>query len=131
MAKNIKRIAKKMGAKVVERLPDVGGGAVGAMWMAALSQDRLRPGQGERPGRPSVPNWTRRPKVPMGEATERRLVKLAKLFSDQQRHAVTPMQVAAQLLEAALERYVEDVDRSAPRRPPRRRGVHVVGKEGF
>lgn len=112
MAKNIKRIARKMGAKVVERLPDVGGGAVGAMRMAALLQDRLRPGQGEPPGRPNVPTLTRRPKVPMSEATERRLAKLAKLFSDQQRHPVTPMQVAAQLLEAALERYAEDVDRS-------------------
>ena len=111
MAKNIERIAKKMGAKVVERLPDVGGGAVGAMRMAALLQERLQPGQGERPGRPSVPSWTRRPKVPMSEATERRLAKLAKLFSDQQKHPVTPMQVAAQLLEAAVAHYAENDDR--------------------
>lgn len=47
----------------------------------------------------------------MSEATERWLAKLAKLFSDQQRHPVTPMQVAAQLLEAALERYADDVHR--------------------
>ncbi|HJT31778.1 MAG TPA: hypothetical protein VJ783_06970 [Pirellulales bacterium] len=101
----MKRIAKKLGAKVIERLPDVGGGAAGAMRMAKLLQDRLQPGQGERPGRPSVPTWTRRPKVPMSEATERRLAKLADLFSRQQKHPVTPMQVAAQLLEAAVESY--------------------------
>ena len=103
MAKNVKRIAKKLGAKVVERLPDVGGGAMGAMRMAKLLQERLQPGQGKRPGRPGVPNWTRRPKVPMSEATEQRLAKLAEVFSRQQKHRVTPMQVAAQLLEAAVE----------------------------
>jgi len=103
VAKNINRIARKMGARLVERLPDVGGGAVGAMRMAKLLQERLQPGQGERPGRPSVPTWTRRPKVPMSEATQRGLAKLAKLFSRRQKHPVTPMQVAAQLLEAAVE----------------------------
>ncbi|HET6881454.1 MAG TPA: hypothetical protein VFI31_14925 [Pirellulales bacterium] len=103
MAKNVKRIAKKLGAKVMERLPDVGGGAMGAMRMAKLLQERLQPGQGRRPGRPGVANWTRRPKVPMSEATEQRLAKLAEVFSRQQKHRVTPMQVAAQLLEAAVE----------------------------
>ena len=104
MAKNVKRIAKKLGAKVVERLPDVGAGAVGAMRMAKLLQERLQPGQGKRPGRPGVANWTLRPKVPMSEATEQRLTKLADVFSRQQKHRVTPMQVAAQLLETAVER---------------------------
>jgi len=112
MAKNVKRIAKRMGAELVERLPDVGGGAAGAMRMAAMLQVRLQPGQGARPGRPSVPAWTRRPKVPMSAATERRLAKLAKLFSRRQKHPITPMQVAAQLLEAAVEGYA--VDTSEP-----------------
>ncbi len=103
MAKNVKRIANKMGANVLERLPDVGGGTVGAMRMVKLLQERLQPGQGERPGRPSVPTWTRRPKVPMSDATIRRLGELAEVFSREQKHPVTPMQVAAQLLEAAVE----------------------------
>jgi formiminotetrahydrofolate cyclodeaminase len=103
VAKNVKRIAKKLGAELAERLPDVGGGAMGAMRIAKLLQTRLQPGRGERPGRPSVPNWTRRPKMPMSAATERRLAVLAKLFSHRQKHPVTPMQVAAQLLEAAVE----------------------------
>lgn len=110
MAKNVKRIAKKLGASVVERLPDVGGGTVGAMRMAKLLQERLQPGQGERPGRPSVPTWTRRPKVPMSEATERRLAKLAEVFSRQQKHPITPMQVAAQLLEAAVANYAAEAN---------------------
>jgi hypothetical protein len=73
-----------------------------------LLQERLQPGQGERPGRPSVPSWTRRPKVPMSETTVRRLAKLAEVFSREQKLPVTPMQVAAQLLEAAVERYAAD-----------------------
>jgi hypothetical protein len=40
---------------------------------------------------------------PASEATERRLAELAKQFSREQKHRVTPMQVAAQLLEAAVE----------------------------
>lgn len=77
---------------------------MGAMRMAKLLQERLQPGQGERPGRPSVPVWTRRPKVPMSDATIQRLGELAEAFSREQKHPVTAMQVAAQLLEAALER---------------------------
>lgn len=45
MAKNVKRIAKKLGASVVERLPDVGGGTVGAMRMAKLLQERSQAGR--------------------------------------------------------------------------------------
>jgi hypothetical protein len=104
VTKNVKGIAKKLGARVVERLPDVGGGAIRAMRMAKLLQERLQPGQGERPGRPSVPTWTHRPKVPMSETTIRRLGELAEAFSREQKHPVTAMQVAAQLLEAAVER---------------------------
>ena len=104
MASNAKRIAELTGAQLVEQLPDVGGGAFGAMRMARLLQSRLQPGQGERPGRPSVPDWDRRPKVPMSKATETKLTKLARAMSREQKHPVTPMQVAAQLLEEAVNR---------------------------
>ena len=36
MAKNIRRIAGRLGAKVGTRLPDVGGGAFGAARLAAI-----------------------------------------------------------------------------------------------
>jgi hypothetical protein len=39
----------------------------------------------------------------MSDATIRRLGELAEAFSREQKHPVTPMQVAAQLLEAAVE----------------------------
>jgi len=104
MAKNIRRIAGRLGAKVVTRLPDVGGGAFGAARLAAIVETvrrRLVPGQGRRAGRPTDPNWVHHPKVPMSEATERLLTRLAEEASTSGRK-VSPMQLAAQVLEDAL-----------------------------
>jgi hypothetical protein len=104
MAENIKRIADLLGAKVVAEVPEVGGGAFGMARLARIIeslQGRLIPGQGQRPGRPSDSAWVRHPKVPMSEATERRLVQLARRASVTGKK-VSPMQLAAQLLEDAL-----------------------------
>jgi hypothetical protein len=104
MAKNIRRIANRLGATVVSRVPDMGGGAFGAARLAALVEtlrQRLVPGQGRRAGRPTNPNWVRHPKVPMSESTERLLTRLAEEASTAGRK-VSPMQIAAQILEDAL-----------------------------
>jgi hypothetical protein len=104
MAKNINQIAGRLGAKVVARIPDVGGGAFGAARLAKIYEDlrtRLVPGQGKRAGRPSEANWVRRPKIPMSAATERRLTRLAEEASAAGRK-ISPMQLAAQILEDAL-----------------------------
>jgi hypothetical protein len=104
MAKNIRRIADRLGAKVIGRMPDVGGGAFGAARLAAIIETlrrRLVPGQGRRAGRPTNPDWVHHPKVPMSEATERRLSRLAEQASTSRRK-VSPMQLAAQILEDAL-----------------------------
>ncbi len=104
MAKNIAAIAEKLGAKVVAEIPDVGGGAFGAARLAgivATLQSRMQPGQGKRPGRPSVVDWVTTPKVPMSEATEAKLSRLAIRASADGRR-VSPMQLAAQLLEEAV-----------------------------
>jgi hypothetical protein len=104
MAKNIETIAESLGAKAVGRMPDVGGGAYGAARLARIVktlQGRLVPGQGKRAGRPSDPSWVRHPKVPMSEETQRRLSLLAARASTGGRK-VSPMQVAAQILEEAL-----------------------------
>src|SRR5437867_7778969 len=104
MAKNIRRLAGRLGADLVGRVPDVGGGAFGAGRLAAIVESlrsRLVPGEGRRAGRPTNPNWVRRPKVPMSEATERLLNDLAEQASTSGRK-VSPMQVAAQILEDAL-----------------------------
>ncbi|MCP5111484.1 MAG: hypothetical protein GY953_11685 [bacterium] len=104
MARNIEKLAKKMGAEIVGQVPDVGGGAFGAARLREILRKRLEPSAGRRFGRPTDPSWDRRPKVPMSTRTETQLVELASLVSGPGRK-VSPMQVAAQLLEEAVERY--------------------------
>src|SRR5260370_29275784 len=104
MAKTIKRIAAGLGARVVGQVPDTGGGAFGAARLARIveaMQARLVPGQGLRPGRPTDASWVRHPKVPMSEATRQRLTRLAEQCSTGG-HKVSPMQIAARILEEAL-----------------------------
>jgi hypothetical protein len=104
MAKNIKKIADRLGAKVVARVPDVGGGAFGAARLAKIVaglQKRLAPSQGIRAGRPTDANWVNHPKVPMSDETKRRLTILAKKASRGDRK-VSPMQLAARILEEAV-----------------------------
>ena len=104
MAQNIERIADGLGAKVVGGVPATGGGAFGAARLArvvASMRTRLVPGRGARPGRPTDTSWVLRPKVPMSDATRRRLDLLAEQSSRHGRK-VSPMQVAAHILEEAL-----------------------------
>jgi hypothetical protein len=104
MVKNIEKIAAGLGAKVVGKVPHTGGGAFGAARLAKIvetMQARLVPGQGLRPGRPTDASWVRHPKVPMSEATRQRLTRLAEQSSTAGRK-VSPMQIAAQILEEAL-----------------------------
>lgn len=104
MAKNVEKIAALLGATVVEELPDTGGGAFGAArlgHLAAALQARLTPTVGQRPGRPTDPSWVHHSKIPMSEETRQKLNRLADLASTPERQ-VSPMQVAAQLLEEAV-----------------------------
>ena len=98
MAKKIDSIAKKLGATVVGKVPEFSAGAFGVASLAKTLRGRLEPSQGKRPGRPSNRRWTKRSKVPMASETQARLKQLAKMLSDDNRQ-VTPMQVAAHLLE--------------------------------
>jgi hypothetical protein len=104
MADNVNRLARRLGAKVVARVPETGGGAFGAAGLATIVanlQSRLVPARGRRPGRPTDATWVHHPKVPMSDATERRLARLARQASTEGRK-VSPMQVAAQILEDAV-----------------------------
>src|SRR5712692_783348 len=101
MAKNRDKLAALLGAKKVGEVPDVGGGPFGMARLAHILHQTLTPSQGERPGRPTNPHWTTRCKVPMSEATLQNLTQLAENLSTPERK-VSPMQVAAQLLEEAL-----------------------------
>jgi hypothetical protein len=77
--------------------------------LAKVLHERLTPSQGERPGCPTDADWQVRPKVPMSLTTQRKLRRLAKQVSMDGRQ-VSPMQLAAQLLEDAVARLQEDTD---------------------
>jgi hypothetical protein len=81
----------------------IGINSFGMSRLAAILRTRLEPGQGRRSGRPSDPVWILQRKVPMSQATLERLTQLAKSISMAERK-VSPMQVAAQLLEDSLNR---------------------------
>ena len=107
MATDIKKIAKSLGAKIVGPVPETGGGAFGAARLGEMVvklQGRLKPSPGKRQGRPTDPIWTKNPKVPMSHKTKAKLRQLANRASQEGRR-VSPMQLAAQLLEDALMRF--------------------------
>jgi hypothetical protein len=54
MAK-IEDLAKKLGAEVAGTVPDYSAGAFGVAKLAQTLRERLEPGHGKRPGRPSNP----------------------------------------------------------------------------
>ncbi len=104
MARNMKQIAQALGAEIVGQVPETGGGAFGAARLAnavnAL-RERLQPSRGLRPGRPTSKDWRLRSKVPMSPKTRSKLRRLARQMSTTERK-VSPMQVAAHLLEEAV-----------------------------
>ena len=110
MPRKIEDLAKRLGAEVVGTVPAYSAGAFGVAKLARTLRNRLEPGQGKRPGRPSNPGWSKRSKVPLATETEEHLEQLARMLSDEHRK-VSPMQVAAQLLEQATASYFP---RSAP-----------------
>jgi hypothetical protein len=115
MAEKIDKLADKLGAQVVGTVPEYSAGAFGVAKLARTLRERLEPGQGKRPGRPSNPSWSKRSKVPLAAETEERLEHLARMLSDDRRK-VSPMQVAAQILEEGTAKYFAQVRRSGPRR---------------
>jgi hypothetical protein len=104
MARDVKQIAKALGAEIVGQVPETGGGAFGAARLAHVVnalRERLQPSRGIRPGRPTSKDWRLRSKVPMSPKTRSRLRRLAQQMSTTKRK-VSPMQVAAHLLEEAV-----------------------------
>ena len=71
-------------------------------------RSRLAPGQGERPGRPSDPSWTVQRKLSMNAETLTSLERLTESLSTQERR-VSPMQVAALLVEDCAERLATEI----------------------
>jgi hypothetical protein len=105
MDRRITQVAKKIGARHVATLPNVGGGAFGMARFAQLLHSRLAPSTGRRPGRPTNELWTERPKVPMSAETLEALRALSSQLSNDERQ-VSPMQLAAQLLEDSISQFM-------------------------
>jgi hypothetical protein len=101
MNKKLLHFAKVVEAKHLLALPDVGGGAFGMARLARILQSRLAPSAGKRPGRLTNRTWTKHPKVPMSAETLAALEELSAQFSTDKR-TISPMQVAAQLLEESV-----------------------------
>ncbi len=109
MPQDPQEFAGLFGAKLIGEVPDTGAGPFGMARLAHLMHQRLTPSKGERPGRPTDSTWNSRPKVPMSEKTRRRLAEIAKAMSTPERQ-VSPMQVAAQLLEEVVARVEMDLE---------------------
>lgn len=84
-------------------------GSIGRL--AKSLKSRLRPSEGARPGRPSDPTWNQSGKLPMSEETVKLLNDLANELSADDRK-ISPMQVAAHLLEVQLKKYSVPESRS-------------------
>lgn len=96
---DMEKIAKGLGA---ERRGEVraGSGHFGAAQLAAEVQARFRAPSGG--GRSTDPSWTEKRLVPFAPSTRERLERLAALLSKQGK-AIAPLQLAALLLEQAVE----------------------------
>jgi hypothetical protein len=110
MTQHTNKIAKLLAAEVIGGLPKTGGGAFGAARVAGMVDELrhgLEPGRGRRPGRPTNPKWARHPKVPISDQTLMKLRHLAEQSSTAGRK-ISPMQIAAHLLEAAVTHCSKD-----------------------
>ena len=80
--------------------------------LAELGQrirQRLEPGTGERPGRPSDPSWMVQRKLSMSAETLAMLEHAASAVSTEERR-VSPMQIAALLIEDATQGIAKQLD---------------------
>jgi hypothetical protein len=97
---DMNKIAKALGA---ERRGEVkaAGGYFGALQLAADVQARFEAPAGG--GRATDPRWTERRLVPLAPKTLSRLEHLARTLNQQEGMSVGALQVAALLLERAIE----------------------------
>jgi len=85
------------------RVRRAGHGPFGVLALSADIAARLRPGAGERPGRPTDPTWELRRLVGFRRETWKALGEIADRTSTAGRR-ISPAQVAAVLIEEGVER---------------------------
>ncbi len=88
--------AKLFGAKLVGKVPNVGGGPLGAAYLAHVYRQRMA----ELRGEPAFQQ------LGLSEAALEGLAEMAEKESTPRKH-VTPLQVAARLLEQAVRKHRE------------------------
>src|SRR5262245_38750551 len=98
MADEMDDLARMFGAKIVGQVPDVGGGAPGAAYLAKIYQARMREIGGQRQGGPAAQATARTLAVPTSETVFQALAELAQLVNTGTGRAVTPAEVATGLL---------------------------------
>lgn len=94
------KVAKGLGAKRRGRLA-APGGYFGALQLAADVEACFRVPAGG--GRPTDPRWTERRLVPVAPRTLERLREIAAKLREQGNVSIEPMQLAALLLEKAIQ----------------------------
>lgn len=102
---DMEKIAKGLGAKRKGEVK-AGGGYFGAMQLAADVHARFQAPVGG--GRGTDPDWTERRLLPLAPSTLSRLEHLAKILNEQEGVSVGALQVAALLLEKAIEKADDD-----------------------
>ena len=95
---NVDKIAKALGGEPRGKV-SAKGGYFGAMQLVAEIQSRFQVPKGG--GRATDPHWTERRLVPLAPETLTRLAAFAKKLRDEQGIVITPLQLAALLLEQA------------------------------
>src|SRR5436190_13236615 len=105
--RSIQDVQRALGGDTPRPVSAAPHGPFGARQLAAELRERLQPGAGARPGRPTDPDWEVRRLVGFRPETWRRLAEIAKEVSTPQRR-VSPAQVAALLIETGVEHWGED-----------------------
>ncbi len=95
---NVDKIAKALGAEPRGAV-SAKGGHFGAMQLVAEIRSRFQVPKGG--GRATDPHWTERRLVPLAPETLTRPTLLAKKLHDEQEIVISPLQLAALLLEQA------------------------------
>jgi hypothetical protein len=105
--RSIEEVQRALGADAPRPMRAASHGPFGALQLAAELRERLQPGAGARPGRPTDPDWAVRRLVGFRPETWRRLAEIAAEVSTPERR-VSPGQVAALLIETGIEQWEAD-----------------------
>jgi hypothetical protein len=95
---NIRNVARRLGAIVVEKVKATGG-YFGALGLAAEVERRFRIPEGG--GRATDPNWTEQRLIRLNPSTLKKLEEIAQQLSETGTK-IAPLQVAAILLEVVI-----------------------------